>query len=156
MYRFALGFLAVHIVTFIVNIFQLRGAVSTDQWIQYALLIGIIPLLCAWATVKLIVLLRPLRAFDASDQHPVFLPLLGVAAAGVSVLLMALLTAFLSDTMPDWLFSVASSIAATGLAVLTGCRKRLPGCCVRCGYDITHSLAAGRCPECGSALDALA
>lgn len=156
MKRFSAGYLAVLIVTFIVNIFQLRGAVSTDQWMQYALLIGIIPLLCAWATAKLIVLLRPLRAFDAPDRHPVFLPLLGVTAAGVSVLVMALLTAYLSDDLPDWLFAIASSVAATGLVVLTACRKRQPGCCVRCGYDITHSLAAGRCPECGSALDALA
>jgi len=54
--------------------------------------------------------------------------------------------------IPLWI-PLAMCLAATPVLWFVDRRRRRPGYCAKCGYDLTKNLS-GRCPECGSATPA--
>lgn len=53
-------------------------------------------------------------------------------------------------TLPIWLFGFLLFLSSGGVLSRTLLRQRFqrPGCCSKCGYDLTGNVS-GRCPECG-------
>jgi len=151
MKRFIGGFLVVMLAALAVNVLWLRRDAAAASWMQFLLVVGIVPTVAGWATVRLVHLGWPRRVFDAPDRYAVYLPALGAVAGVVCLALIAVQATYLSAHWPDWSFGLGAAVIASLAVVLAGCRARRAGCCLRCGYDITHSLAAGRCPECGRA-----
>jgi hypothetical protein len=55
-------------------------------------------------------------------------------------------------SIPLWIPAVGAGIP-TIMLWRADRRRRLRGCCRRCGYDLTGNVS-GRCPECGTAIHA--
>ncbi|MCB9850538.1 MAG: hypothetical protein H6817_07520 [Phycisphaerales bacterium] len=149
MKRFTAAYLTIMLAMLVAAFVLSRRAMSGELIAMYALVICLLPTVTAWGTTRLILLFRPMREFDAAKHYSIYLPILGICAAVFTIMLISAQAAFLKNWLPDWLYVLSAAVAATALVVLVGCNRRRPGCCLRCGYDITHSLATGRCPECG-------
>lgn len=113
-----------------------------------------IPTVTAYATIMVFESRRRRLIFETAARRRAVGAFCGVLAAAMTILLSALAMAWLSFTISDVLILAVSSALATAL-VLAFCRKRRPGRCVRCDYDISHSLDFGRCPECGTVISNL-
>ena len=122
-------------------------AAPADYAVLALLLCGV-PTLAAWAAASLIHRTSPRKAFDGEVGSRRVLP--GVVSAVVALIVAAGSVVLADGRVHDAMILGLSSAVATTIVVLLFCRRRVPGRCVQCGYDIRGSLAFGRCPECGT------
>jgi hypothetical protein len=59
---------------------------------------------------------------------------------------------FVAAIVPLWLPLLIIAIP-TGFLWWRDCRRRSPGHCQQCGYNLTGNVS-GRCPECGDSIEA--
>lgn len=155
MTRFVAGYFALFMAVFLTT--TLRGlgpgvALPRDSWLWLSLCAA--PTLSASATAEFLQHLRR-RALFHRDAGRTLAPIIyGLVAAAVTVVIAALAFVWLSPRTGDVLILVTSA-ALSAAIVLFCCRKRRPGRCVRCDYDVSHSLDFGRCPECGTGISNL-
>jgi len=111
-------------------------------------------LICAplFGTAGVVVLLqqfRPRKVLDRSRQGT-FMPFAyGAVAAMLAVGVASVPIAYSNGSFFDAISLGVCSAMATAVILLVGSRRRRPGCCLGCGFDIRASIDFGRCPECG-------
>lgn len=141
--------------------FDIWPTVSSDgpvwnlkESLRLPLVIVAVPTLAALATATLIHRWRPRKLFDPAANRPIAAFVLGATAAAISLVVLPLAIALgkLDDLLGDApLMALCSAWASLIVLLALTCRRR-PGLCLACDYDIRGSLAAGRCPECGTAI----
>jgi len=140
------------------------GAFNASNWIVLAGTLVAIPGVSASLAAGAAQVLRPRRWFTIHGSGWKRVVLLGLLAGAISIPISALALYFANRTsfttdwtrhygarVPDgWITGVCSLLtAALIVRMMPVCR---PGECRGCGYDVSHSLDSGRCPECGRAL----
>jgi len=113
------------------------------------ILVGVLPLVTYALTAFIFDSISPRRR-----RRGIYRSKTNVFTAGVIVLLWYFLTSAGLSFASNWLRDEYLVILASLLSFLTVAPftiKALPGECRSCGYDITRSVAYGRCPECGVA-----
>ncbi len=131
---------------------MINGAVDPLRYVVWFVSLCVLPTGFAGGTARAIQYLSPRRALGdgwTGDGRPM---LVGVTAAVCSVVVASLLMVLFADTVPGSVTLAATTISCTSIVVGLSCRRRQPGRCGCCGYDIAGSLPFGRCPECGESL----
>jgi len=156
MTRFVAGyfalFMAVFLATPTLSVVGPGVVLPTDSWLWFSLCAA--PTLGAFATASFLQHRRR-RVLFHRDAGRTVVPIIGgLVAAAMTVMIASLAFVWLSSRTSDVLILVTSASLATAIVMFV-CRKRRLGRCVRCDYDISHSLDFGRCPECGTAITTL-
>lgn len=139
-------------------------AIREDSWgaqgyeVSLTMTGFVVPVAAATFTLCLVQHVRPIRWLDPradamfSSAAAGFLS--GMVAWSAAMLLTWLLSEYISTEVAAKVLphdaiatGLCSGIAVLGAAAVLPAAR--PGCCVRCGYDMT-STDAGRCTECGS------
>ena len=118
-----------------------------------ALLIGLLPVLGAWAACELLRLARPVRLLDARITGVLGRFAAGIGAGLIGFALTLLAVEFVQGVWPEAALTTGAGFLGAGLIASFSSRIR-PGRCVQCQYDLASITTAtrGKCPECGSSL----
>lgn len=113
------------------------------------LLVFILPMAVIFAITLFYNFVRPRRLFLSKQDGftPVFLVVAVMTA--LCVLLESLGTVYAIRYLREHHIVLIASFIAL-ILVFSFCRRPRPGFCRKCHYDLTASLAFGRCPECGT------
>ncbi|MGH7130716.1 MAG: hypothetical protein ACREJO_02075 [Phycisphaerales bacterium] len=118
-----------------------------------ALLLGLLPILGAWAACELLRLARPVRLLDLRISGLFGRFATGIGAGVIGFVLTLLAVEFINGVWWEATLTTGAGFLAAGLVALFSSRIR-PGRCTQCQYDLASITTAtrGKCPECGSSL----
>jgi uncharacterized membrane protein len=154
MRRFLLGYILLSGLVFMVGV---AGDLDRRQWsmdrsLHIAASVVAIPSLFAALAAGMVQHRRPRRMFDPGACRGARAFCCGVLASTLAVILGTLAMSSTPRSSQDALYIACASVVSSALVVWTLGGRRRPGFCLRCGYDVSASLAFGRCPECGAKL----
>ena len=127
-------------------------SVDGGRFVTLAVVLCAAPVLVAWVAAGVTHGLSPRRMFDATLGSQFGPRALGILAAMLALVGTAAGLLLLGPTEHDGVILTANAVLGTFVVVRFLGRRRQPGRCIRCAYDISASLEFGRCPECGAGL----
>ena len=127
-------------------------SVDVGRFVALAAVLCAAPVLVAWVTARVMHQLSPRRMLDATVGSRFGPRVLGILAATLALVGTAVALLLLGATEHDGVILPANAVLGTLVVVRFVGRRRQPGRCIRCGYDISASIEFGRCPECGTGL----
>lgn len=126
---------------------------ATDQLPRLLMLLCVFPTLAAGLTAAAVHRHRPRRIFDFARRNPRAPFARGLLAGLLAIVVAALPIAVVESTSFDAAILAASGAVSSLLVITLLARRRIPGRCIACDYDLRGSHDTGRCPECGTSPD---
>ena len=127
-------------------------SVDGGRFVALAVVLCAAPIFVSWVTARVTHQLSPRRMFDATLGSQFGPRVLGILAATLALVGTAVGLLLLGPTKHNGVLLAANTVLGTFVVVRLFGRRRQPGRCIHCGYDISASLEFGRCPECGTEL----
>ncbi len=147
------GFLVPGIALFFMNVsWQTQSGFIQAAFYAYV----VMPMLSAWVVANVLHRLRNRRTFLSEHSSPFALFIRGLGAALGVFALWGVIAIVTSQDLRLDILTAALTVPCVWLSL----RERATGFeglrCKHCRYDLRGSLAAGRCPECGTSFEPLA
>ena len=127
-------------------------SVDGGRFVALAVVLCAAPVLISWFTARVTHQLSPRRMLDATLGSRFGPRVLGILAGTLALVGTAVALHLLGPMEHDGVILAANAALGTFVVVRLFSRRRQPGRCIRCAYDISASLDFGRCPECGTGL----
>ena len=144
----------IYVVVYVCALCSLKPlprAFAFEIHLRLSMALCFLPAFTTAAVALLINSVSPRVLFATSSRHRLAPMLRGLATAATGIGLTAIAVTYLERRLPDEGCVILGAAASTAIGLLL-CRRTRPGHCANCGYDITRSIAFGRCPECGTPL----
>src|SRR5262249_11707995 len=118
-------------------------------WFATTLAVGVVPITATAGAAIIVHACSPRRIFDVRALRSSAAGALGVVSGLLALTLGGLLAATFDPWVNNATWLAGTSLFSACIVLVTLARRRMVGCCAHCDYDISASLAYGRCPECG-------
>ncbi len=122
----------------------------TDARIAMGIAVCAVPVAAAAGAAMLIQAQTPRRLLDRGSFRSTSAAVLGVFSGLLALVLDGVLAATINPLVTGTISLAVTSFFAAGVTLVALAGRRAAGCCLQCEYDISASLASGRCPECGT------